>query len=61
MAKRKPSAAKLIKGLWRLAYEAEAKAAKLQELGFDRYANSVSAAASELSDAAIFLEEKANT
>jgi pantothenate kinase type III len=45
--------------LWRQAHEAEAKAAKLRELGFDRYANSV-AAANAFSDAAVFLEEKAN-
>ena len=60
MAKRKPSSTRLAKGLWRQAHEAEAKAASLRERGFDRYANSVSAAASALSDAALFLEEKAN-
>lgn len=60
MKKRKPSPARLAKGLWRQAHEAEAKAAALSELGNDRYAHAVSAAANALSDAAIFLEEKAN-
>ncbi|MEQ6350303.1 hypothetical protein [Ralstonia pseudosolanacearum] len=58
--RKKPSASRLSKGLWRQAHEAEEKAAKLRELGFDRYANSVAAAANAFSDAAIFLEEKAN-
>lgn len=45
MAKRKPSASRLAKGLWRQAHEAEVKAAALRELGLERYAASVSAAA----------------
>jgi len=53
---RKPSPALLAKGLWRAAHEAEAKAARLRELGLDRYANSVNAAATALSDAAIHIE-----
>lgn len=60
MTKRKPSVSKLIKGLWRQAHEAEAKASSLRELGFDRYANSVSAAANAFSDAANHLETQAN-
>ena len=60
MAKRKPSAAKLAKGLWRQAHEAEAKAAKLRELGFENHARGVSAAATALSNAAMFLEQKIN-
>lgn len=59
MKKRKPSSAVLAKGLWRQAHEAEAKAARLRELGHERYAHSVGAAARALSDAAIFLESKA--
>lgn len=58
--RKKPSVSRLSKGLWRQAYDAEEKAAKLRELGFDRYAHSVAAAARAFSDAAIFLEEKAN-
>lgn len=60
MVNRKSSQTRLAAGLWRQAHEAEAKAAKLRELGYDRYANSVAAAASALSDAATFLEDKAN-
>lgn len=60
MAKRKPSASKLAKGLWRQAHEAEAKAASLRELGFDDHARAVSAAANAFSNAAIFLENHAN-
>jgi hypothetical protein len=58
--RKKPSVSRLTKGLWRHAYDAEEKAAKLRELGFDRYANSVAAAARAFSDAALLLEAKAN-
>ncbi|WP_432263391.1 hypothetical protein [Cupriavidus sp. TMH.W2] len=34
MKSKKPSASRLAKGLWWQAHEAEAKAAKLRELGF---------------------------
>mgnify|MGYP001371457278 CR=1 FL=1 len=50
--KRKPSAGRLAKGLERMAHEAERKAASLRELGLDRWANGVAAAARELSAAA---------
>lgn len=61
MAKRKPSASKLAKGLWNQAHEAEYKATQLQDLGYDDLARSVAAAAKAFSHAAIFPEEKANT
>ena len=56
--KRKPSPKLLAKGLWRAAHEAEDKAARLRELGLDRFAHSVSAAANAMSDAATHIENK---
>ncbi len=50
--KRKPSASRLAKGLDRMAHEAERKAAALRQLGLDRWANGVAAAARELAAAA---------
>ena len=58
MSKRKPSASRLAKGLWRAAHEAEAKAVQLSALGLNDYARSVSAAANALSDAAQHIENK---
>ncbi|GEM_PF-3883856 len=58
--RRKPSPARLAKGLWRFAHEAEDKANALRELGFDRHANSL-AAANAFSDAAIFLDDRAGS
>jgi len=59
--RKKPSASRLAKGLWRLAHEAEYKAIALKELGLDLYANGVARAANEFSSAAIFLERQANS
>lgn len=57
--KRKPSASRLAKGLERMAHEAERKASALRELGLERWANGVAAAARELSAAADKAAEKA--
>lgn len=56
--KRKPSPAKLAKGLERMAHEAEAKAGRLREIGLDGHARAVSAAANAFSDAALHIENK---
>jgi hypothetical protein len=56
MPKRKPSVSRLIKGLWRMAHEAESKAVKLRALGFDDRARGSETAANEFSGAALQLE-----
>lgn len=58
MARRKPSVTRMIKGLERMAHDAEARAASMRELGFPNYAHSISAAANAFSDAAIMLERQ---
>jgi hypothetical protein len=58
---RKPSAAKLAKGLLRAAHKAEALANRLRTLGDDRHANAVAAAASALANAGYATEAKVAT
>lgn len=58
--KRKPSPILVAKALERMAHEAELKAAALRQLGLDRWANGVSAAARELAAASEQAAKAAN-